>query len=218
MLKRRFLFRAGLEFICSLIERFDKNGTMKRHRSNCDLQVSYERWPLFATGSQRTSKTSGSRARIKRDVTRMWMCVSASWTFTYLWLESWPSACSAPVWPPCSSAVAWSGSRALSGSSVQQPETYPPNSYPGHRPKSARQLPGPAGAPWRERCGRMRRWMEMRSDRSQRVQSYCGRPWQLGLQSCRGIWPGCSANSPPATTHTPPGDRHRVGWNSGSGQ
>lgn len=141
---------------------FDKCGSM-------------ESTVLFSTGSHSTSTASWLRDQIKRGVKLIW--VGSSWTFTHLWLESWPSACSAPVWPPCSSAAAWSGSRALSGSSAPQPETYPPDSCPGRRPVSVHQSPGPAGAPWRERCGRMR----MRRGRSQRVQSYRGRPWRRGL-------------------------------------
>lgn len=52
----------------------------------------------------------------------------------------------------------------------------------------------------------------MRRDTCQRVQRHCGRPWQLGPQSCRGIWPGGSANSPPATTRTPPGSETATEW------
>lgn len=138
----------------------------------------------------------------------------SKWTFTYLWPESWPSACCAPVWRPCSSAAAWSGSRAPNGSSAPQPGTYPLNFYPGRRPACARQSPGPAGAPWREPCARM-----TGRGKCQRGQSCCGRPWQPGPWGCRGIWPGGSASSPPATARTPPGfrDSHRADWNSGSG-
>lgn len=129
----------------------------------------------------------------------VWICSPGP----YLWPESWPSACSAPVWPPCSSAAAWTGSTARNGSSVQRPETYPPNSYPGRRPTSARLSPGPAGAPRRERTGRT----EMKRSRCQRVRSSCWSSWWLGLMGCRGIWPGCSVNSPPAAARTPPGSQ-----------
>lgn len=120
--------------------------------------------------------------------------------FTYLWLESWPWACSAPVWPPCSSAAAWSGSRAPSGSCAPQPGTCLPGFYRGRRPKCVRRSPGPADAPWRRRTARRR--VGTRGGTCGRVRSRWDRLWLFGLEG--GIWPGDSANSPPAARHMPP--------------
>lgn len=132
----------------------------------------------------------------------------------YLWPRSWPSACSALVWPPCSSAGAWSGSTEPSGSSERPPETYPPSSCPGRRPRCAHQSPGPAGARKRERCGGVRT-TQRRRDKSQKGESWCGRLWGTGLRSCRGTWPGCNVNSLPAAAHTPPGSDEGAKWREG---
>lgn len=52
----------------------------------------------------------------------------------------------------------------------------------------------------------------MRTNRSRRGQSYRGRTSWPVLWNCRGIWPGCSADSPPTTTRTPPGSETGTEW------
>lgn len=125
---------------------------------------------------------------------------------THLWPGSWPWACCAPVWPPCSSARVWSDSTALTCSSEPLPGTYPPDSYPERRPECAHQSPNPAGAPGTGLRGRSQspgtgsaRWYSPAE--------------QAGLREgpekdCTGTWPGCSAGFHQGEQHRPPTEHH----------
>lgn len=77
---------------------------------------------------------------------------------TYLLPASWPWACYALTWPPCSSAGVSSDSIERTCNFEPRPGTCPLNSCPVRRPRFDHRSPALAGAPGRGWSGQRKPW------------------------------------------------------------